>query len=141
MNQIYENQSYLKTYDNIINISMNDLNFDLKTIDNNINNNMEQTEYNDLGLQRLFRAPRRPRQRQGGLGLQNVVGIGNLFQEPIERRPRGRPPKHTIVEEKEDKEEEQKQRQRRGEWSQQTKNIRENAIRLGLNVEQTGKKT
>ena len=91
-------------------------------------------ENNDLGLQRLFREPRRPRRRQGGLGLQNVAGIENLFQEPIQRRGRGRPRKERSVVE------EPIVRLRRGEWSQQTKNVRENAIRLGFNIEQTGNK-
>ena len=128
MNHFYRNHNDLMTSHNAINMSMN-VNIVLKENSYNINN----IENNDLGLQRLFREPRRPRQRQGGLGLKNVAGIERLFEEPVQRRGRSRPKK--VIQEQP---ETPIARQRRGEWSQQTKNVWENVIRLGFNVEPTG---
>ena len=69
-------------------------------------------------IRNLFRQPRRQRQNRGGYNTRNVEGIGRLFEEQQAQQPR----------------------RRQGEWQVETKNLRDEAVRLGFRVEQTGKR-
>ena len=99
-------------------------------------------------IRNLFRQPRRPRQNRGGYNTRNVEGIGRLFEEQQEQRRQQRRPRQNrggyntrnvegvgrIFQEP------QQPRRRQGEWQVETKNLRDEAVRLGFSVSQTGKR-